>query len=394
MSPAEVRGFLGALAAANPEPRSELHYTDPFTLLVAVALSAQTTDVAVTGLTGGAESWRVVLLRGDDGKPFTRTLLLGLGEELTNRGLVAILDPRPLTPGAEDEPLPLGADVVLHLRAEGVRPDQPGGSLTATAVIAVEPVRLPADHPATRFLPTLPPLSAGTLTVVQTSSGGHDVWPAWYAAVGHGLANSICARLAVPAKVADGEAAAHITSNTWLTTAALTHTAGSGLVAPDQAEAVTADGTAPPIYGRIPSPPQSDVAVDLRAFQYPLVRGWMGRINQVPVDDHKGGTRPALDELRKRLGKGAWQTQPTPAGYLALYSKEENGLTRLLSLRVAGPASAAAKDEVDLVEWQERPSPGRVYQEWASLAPGNVTAAALLSAHAETPAIPLDLRHP
>ena len=51
MTAAEVRGFLGALAAANPEPRSELDYRDPFTLLVAVALSAQTTDVAVNKVT-------------------------------------------------------------------------------------------------------------------------------------------------------------------------------------------------------------------------------------------------------------------------------------------------------------------------------------------------------
>ncbi|MDA8051353.1 MAG: endonuclease III [Rhodospirillales bacterium] len=47
MSAAAVRGFLEALAAANPNPRSELSYRDPFTLLVAVVLSAQTTDKAV-----------------------------------------------------------------------------------------------------------------------------------------------------------------------------------------------------------------------------------------------------------------------------------------------------------------------------------------------------------
>lgn len=51
MSAAEVRGFLTALAAVTPDPRSELHYTDPFTLLVAVVLSAQTTDAAVNKAT-------------------------------------------------------------------------------------------------------------------------------------------------------------------------------------------------------------------------------------------------------------------------------------------------------------------------------------------------------
>jgi len=51
MTRAEVRGFLEALADANPDPRSELAYTDPFTLLVAVVLSAQTTDAAVNRAT-------------------------------------------------------------------------------------------------------------------------------------------------------------------------------------------------------------------------------------------------------------------------------------------------------------------------------------------------------
>lgn len=51
MSVADVRAFLAALAAANPDPQSELSYTDPFTLLAAVLLSAQTTDVAVNKVT-------------------------------------------------------------------------------------------------------------------------------------------------------------------------------------------------------------------------------------------------------------------------------------------------------------------------------------------------------
>ena len=53
MSPAELRHFLEALQRANPEPRSELAYADPFTLLVAVVLSAQATDVSVNKATPG-----------------------------------------------------------------------------------------------------------------------------------------------------------------------------------------------------------------------------------------------------------------------------------------------------------------------------------------------------
>jgi len=51
MSTAEVRAFLAALGAANPDPQSELRHTDAFTLLVAVMLSAQTTDAAVNKAT-------------------------------------------------------------------------------------------------------------------------------------------------------------------------------------------------------------------------------------------------------------------------------------------------------------------------------------------------------
>ena len=47
----EVRAFLEALARANPNPESELHYSDPFTLLVAVVLSAQATDASVNKAT-------------------------------------------------------------------------------------------------------------------------------------------------------------------------------------------------------------------------------------------------------------------------------------------------------------------------------------------------------
>jgi endonuclease-3 len=51
MTLAEVRGFLEALARANPAPKSELDYRDPFTLLVAVVLSAQATDASVNKAT-------------------------------------------------------------------------------------------------------------------------------------------------------------------------------------------------------------------------------------------------------------------------------------------------------------------------------------------------------
>src|SRR5579862_2437316 len=49
--PAEAVLFFDRLAAANPDPRSELDYINPFTLLVAVVLSAQATDAGVNKAT-------------------------------------------------------------------------------------------------------------------------------------------------------------------------------------------------------------------------------------------------------------------------------------------------------------------------------------------------------
>lgn len=51
MAAADVRPFIAALAAANPAPETELLYGTPFQLLVAVVLSAQTTDAAVNKVT-------------------------------------------------------------------------------------------------------------------------------------------------------------------------------------------------------------------------------------------------------------------------------------------------------------------------------------------------------
>jgi endonuclease III len=46
-----IEPFFATLRAANPSPASELEYTTPFELLVAVLLSAQSTDVGVNKAT-------------------------------------------------------------------------------------------------------------------------------------------------------------------------------------------------------------------------------------------------------------------------------------------------------------------------------------------------------
>jgi len=53
MKKADIASFFDRLAAAMPEPRGELDYINPYTLLVAVVLSAQATDVGVNRATLG-----------------------------------------------------------------------------------------------------------------------------------------------------------------------------------------------------------------------------------------------------------------------------------------------------------------------------------------------------
>lgn len=51
MTPQQARTFFARLARANPQPQTELHYVNDYTLLVAVVLSAQATDAGVNRAT-------------------------------------------------------------------------------------------------------------------------------------------------------------------------------------------------------------------------------------------------------------------------------------------------------------------------------------------------------
>jgi endonuclease-3 len=71
LRPADVEALFARLAAANPAPRTELNYTDPFTLLVAVVLSAHATDVSVNRATAtlfpAAPTPQAMLALGEEG---------------------------------------------------------------------------------------------------------------------------------------------------------------------------------------------------------------------------------------------------------------------------------------------------------------------------------------
>lgn len=70
MKKKDIYEFFRRLRAANPEPKGELYYTNPFTLLVAVALSAQATDKGVNKATpalfAAADNPVAMLALGED----------------------------------------------------------------------------------------------------------------------------------------------------------------------------------------------------------------------------------------------------------------------------------------------------------------------------------------
>ncbi|WP_174275062.1 endonuclease III [Sphingomonas bacterium] len=79
MNKAQVFEFYRRLAEANPSPETELEWNNPYTLLVAVALSAQATDVGVNKAT------RRLFAQVD-----TPAAMLALGEEGLKRHIRTI----------------------------------------------------------------------------------------------------------------------------------------------------------------------------------------------------------------------------------------------------------------------------------------------------------------
>ncbi len=69
-SPDEVEAIFARFEAAEPEPKGELEHVNPFTLLVAVVLSAQATDAGVNKATRGlfavADTPETMIALGED----------------------------------------------------------------------------------------------------------------------------------------------------------------------------------------------------------------------------------------------------------------------------------------------------------------------------------------
>ncbi len=99
MHPATRRALYRRLREANPQPRSELEYSTPFELLVAVMLSAHTTDKSVNAATRKlfpvANTPQALVALGIEGvKPYLRSVglynaksrnLIGLSQQILAR---------------------------------------------------------------------------------------------------------------------------------------------------------------------------------------------------------------------------------------------------------------------------------------------------------------------
>lgn len=307
-----------------------------------------------TAAPADAAAWRVILLASDDNLPLTRTMLLALGEELTRRGCIAVLEPQTRDTA---EPLPLGVDGVLRITtATTTMPDDEPGDLDFTARIEAIPVRLPNGHPAARWFPDLPASAPAVLAIRHRSTPvGSPGWPMWFAGVGRSVASEALRLLGTPAEVTD-------------TTDRLRQTAW---ILPGQTEAQSP-------FGRIPAPPQADVTERLMAFQHPFVRGWIGTLSPVPITARDQSTRTAREELARRLERGRW----TAAGE-GRWTKDD---------RLADGTEVHRSISLDgetFVEWQERPRPTALWQAWQEAGEQ-----AQLARHATTAGIPASLRKP
>ncbi len=96
MNDADIRPFLEALAAASSDEQTELAFADPFTLLVAVVLSAQATDASVNRATpalfAAAPTPAAMAVLGADGlAPYIRSIGLWQSKARNLAALAAML---------------------------------------------------------------------------------------------------------------------------------------------------------------------------------------------------------------------------------------------------------------------------------------------------------------
>jgi hypothetical protein len=156
---------------------------DKFHVDSAVLQSTNQVQVAGQVPANLGESWRVVLVVAKDRHALTRSVVLGLGEQLTAHGCIAIFAPL-------DAPaFPMGVSRVITIAtAEPAKiPTVLGGEAQATLHVSTRLARLPAGHPAASLLPHPEGALAADLTITHHTAaapagptGGRPwdvVWP-------------------------------------------------------------------------------------------------------------------------------------------------------------------------------------------------------------------------
>jgi len=302
------------------------------------------------------ESWRVVLVVAKDRHPFTRSIVLALGEILTGHGSVTIFAP-------VDAPnFPLGVNRVITIATEDAQiPATLGGEAHATVRVSSALARLPVGHPAEPLLPHAEGTTGTVFSIMHQTAAqsGVTAWANWWAALGRGVAGTLLEQLApggLPA-VVDAE------TKKWLPTMALA----------DWGTALT-------------QPPTTDRLRWDFAFQEPLVRGWVGHVTGLTAPDRSGVEKPTIDQLLERMTAGKWEEVGTPGVRVFSRSPGPEAPTEWFSIIGSEGGWAVAW-------WQERRGAPALLSDWAkAAATGDQAAAHLLHAHRDCPVLPPDLR--
>jgi hypothetical protein len=312
------------------------------------------------------ESWRSVMVAGEDDQATTRAVMYALAERLSEHGCLVVLDP------PDAPPYGLGVERLVRVATRGsALPADPGGACTARVAVTTRLMRFPADHPASRLLPAVTGPEAVAIEIDHRSrakAGSAVTWPTWYAALGWGIAGAAVSAFAPGGLPPVVEPAAD--------------PARRRSLASLRPLAVWKDA--------LPLPPQSQALRWDGALQAELVRGWIGAVHGLETIGAKDARVPTIDLLLERLAKGGWsasaETTASAPGRRLFTRDGEHG-AEWFSI------TPQAQRGWDVAWWQERAGIAALHQEWLDAAKaGDVHARQRLAAYLGCEAIPADQR--
>lgn len=217
------------------------------------------------------ESWTTVIVGASDSNPMTACVVLGLAEELTRRGTVAIIV-------TTDAPIhPLGADLSLHVSTDlSAIPPDPRSDWRGVIHANWYDLRLPNEHPGAAYH-GVSSSESGVISLAHhsTATDASAHWSERYAAVGRSIATGILTELHAPLSPVK-----RLVSRDW----------GSALKLPPQCQGLHWHG----------------------AFQDDFVRGWVGHLSEKNYSD-----------LEHRLTNGHWTATPHAPPQWQLWQRDQ-----------------------------------------------------------------------